>query len=145
MLTVNEPPLEPTTLAPTLPATPLTAPTVSVSPSGSVSLVITLPDAVAFSVVEFVLALAVGAGFVTVQTKVCAVAAPFGSVPVIVTLYGPPTLALAAIVPVMTPVVGWMLKPGGRLLALKVNVSLPSASAKLLLTSRVTTALSLFV
>ncbi len=55
--TVNVPPLEPVTLAPTLPATPLTALTVSVSPSGSVSLVITLPDAVAFSVVEFVLAL----------------------------------------------------------------------------------------
>ena len=139
---MNEPPLEPVTLVPTFPATPLTALTASVSPSGSVSSapsVRTLPVAVAFSVVEPLSSVAVGAGLATFQVKVCEVAAPLGSVPVIVTEYGPVTLALAAIVPVMTPVVGWMLSPGGSPADVNVNVSLPSGSLKLAETSSVTT------
>ncbi len=144
--TVNVPPLEPVTLAPTLPATPLTALTVSVSPSGSLSTVpcvSTLPLAVAFSVVVKLSSTAVGAGLATFQVKICEVVAPHGSVAVIVTVYGPPMLAEGSIVPVMTPVAGSMLSPGGSVPpSLKVSTSLASPSVKLPLTSSVTGTLS---
>ncbi len=75
-LIVNVPPLEPGTAPATLPATPFTAATVRTSLSGSVSFVRTLPLAVEFSVVAPPSLLAVGAGFVTVQMKLCDVVAP---------------------------------------------------------------------
>ncbi len=62
---VNEPPFVPATMLPTLAPMPFTAATVSASLSGSVSLLITLPLVVAFSVVAPVSLTAVGAGFVT--------------------------------------------------------------------------------
>ncbi len=141
-LMLNVPPVEPVMFEPTLPAAPLTALTLSASPSGSVSFVPTLPLVEAFSVVEPLSLIAVGAGFVTVHVKVCDVATPLGSVPVIVTEYGPVTLALAAIVPVTMPVVGLMLSPAGRFVALNVSEVLASGSLKFPDTLSVTLALS---
>ncbi len=141
---VNAPPLEPVTLAPTFPATPLTSATVSVSPSGSVSLLITLPVVVDPAATVPVSATAVGAGLMTFQTNVCDVVTPDGSVAVMTTVYGPETLADGSIVPVMTPVFGSMLKPGGRVPpSPKLSTSLPSGSLKLPLTSSVTLPASL--
>ena len=76
------------------------------SPSGSLSFVRTLPVVEPFSEALPVSAVADGPGFVTFQVNVCDVVAPYGSVAVIVTEYGPVTLAELSIVPLMTPVVG---------------------------------------
>ncbi|CAB3881471.1 hypothetical protein LMG26684_03603 [Achromobacter mucicolens] len=118
---VKVPPLEPVTAVPTLAALPLTCETVSVSPSGSVSLAstpfwaVTLSD-VSSSVVPLSLT-AVGAGLVTSHLNSCEVEAPDGSVAVTTTEYtplAPPCEAEWSIVPVMMPVFGSMVRPGGR-------------------------------
>ena len=77
---------------------------------------------------------AVGAGFVTVHVNVCDVVALAGSVAVIVTLYGPPTEAFAAIVPVISPVEELILNPLGSPLTVNVSTLLVSGSEKLLAT-----------
>ena len=136
---VNAPPLVPVTAVPTLPATPLTADTTSVSPSGSVSSVRTLPVVIEFSAVLKLLATAVGPGLVTVHVNVCEVVAPDGSVAVTVTVYGPEALADGSITPVMTPVTESMLNPAGRPVDVKANTSVASGSLKLPLTSSDTT------
>ncbi|CAB3689327.1 hypothetical protein LMG26685_04699 [Achromobacter mucicolens] len=118
---VKVPPLEPVTAVPTLAALPLTCETVSVSPSGSVSLAstpfwaVTLSD-VSSSVVPLSLT-AVGAGLVTSHLNSCEVEAPDGSVAVTTTVYtplAPPCEAEWSIVPVMMPVFGSIVRPGGR-------------------------------
>ncbi len=87
---VNVPPPRPATAVPTLPGWLLTCETVSVSPSGSVSLArtpfwaSTLSDV--SSSVDPVSATAVGAGLVTSHVNSCEVDAPDGSVAVTVTL-----------------------------------------------------------
>ena len=142
---VKLPPAEPATALPTLPATPLTSVTVSVSPSGSVSVpppVMTLPLTVAFSVVPNASSAAVGAGLETVQVKVCDVGV-VPSVAVTVTEYGPETLALAAMVPEMTPAFE-IDRPGGSPVAEKVSVLLVSGSENEPETSTDTTSASLF-
>ncbi len=120
----------------------------SASPSGSVSapapVVRTLPPVEAFSVMAALSLFATGAGFVTFQVNVCEVCAPDGSVAVIVTVYGPPTEALGSMVPVMRPVFGSMLSPGGNVPpSLKTRTSLPSGSLKFPETLRLTLPLSL--
>jgi len=69
-----------------LPATPLTAETVSVSPSASLSFDSTSPLPDAFSVTPSVSFTASGAGFDTFHVNVCCVVAPEASVAVTVTL-----------------------------------------------------------
>ena len=87
---VKVPPPEPATAVPTLAALPFTCETVSVSPSGSVSLASTPFCALTFSVTSSsvlpVSFTAVGAGLVTSHSNACEVLAPAGSVAVTVTV-----------------------------------------------------------
>ncbi len=124
------PPLVPAMAMPTFVLLPLTVATVSVSLSGSVSFVSTLPVAFAFSVVDPASATAVGAGLVTVHVKLRVVVAPCGSVAVTLTENGPLTEALLAIVPLMMPFVGLIDRPAGKPLAENVSVSVASGSEK---------------
>ena len=127
---VNVPPLFPATALPMLDPLPLTEPTVSVSLSGSVSFVMTLPLVDAFSVVAPASFTAVGAGLVTVHVNVCDAVALALSIAVTVTEYGPDRDALLAIVPEIKPVVGLMDRPDGRPVAEKVKVFVVSTSLK---------------
>jgi len=54
---------------------------------------------------------------VTVQMNVWEPVPPIPSMAVTVTWYGPPSEAVGVSVPLMTPVVGLMPRPGGRLVA----------------------------
>ena len=87
---MNVPPLLPVIAEPTLPVAPLTCETVSLSPSGSVSLASTpfwaLTLREVFSSVAPVSLAAVGAGLLTSQLNSCEVVAPDGSVAVTVTV-----------------------------------------------------------
>ncbi|MNI33658.1 hypothetical protein D3C73_876180 [compost metagenome] len=82
------PPLEPAIAAPTLPGWPLTCETVSVSPSGSVSLASTPSSALTLRPAPCLVAplssTAVGAGFLTSHEKSCDTEAPLLSVAVMV-------------------------------------------------------------
>nr|WP_231742886.1 hypothetical protein [Stieleria varia] len=140
---MNDPPFVPATELPTLPADPFTAETTRLSPSGSESTpfpslsVITFPDNGAFSVVAKSLSVAVGPGFVTVQTNDCVTDEPLGSVAVITTEYGLPTEASALNVPVICPA-ELIDNPGGSVPpSLNVKTSVASTSVKNPLTSRV--------
>nr|WP_231742887.1 hypothetical protein [Stieleria varia] len=140
---MNDPPFVPVTELPTLPANPFTAETTRLSPSGSESTplpslsVITFPDNGAFSVVVKSLSVAVGPGFVTVQTNDCVTDAPLASVAVITTEYGLPTEASALNVPVICPA-ELIDNPGGSVPpSLNVSTSVASTSVKNPLTFRV--------
>ena len=97
--------------------------TVRASPSGSLSLPSRLPPTAVSSSVVKASSVATGGGLPTVQVKLWLLVRPPLSVAVIVTLYtpslpGPPWLAEASSVPLITPVTGSMLNPGGRPAAL---------------------------
>ena len=121
--------------APTLAALPLTCDTVRVSPSGSVSFVSTPFAASTVSVTPWSVPpsslTAVGVGFLTSHAKSCETEAPLLSVAVMVTTYrpsAPPCDAERSSVPVMMPVAGSMVSPGGRPEAEYVSTSPLSTS-----------------
>jgi len=93
------------------------------SPSGSLSFVATVPETAVPVVVLTASSFAFGAGLVTFKVKVVVTRAPYASVTVTVTVYGPEALALLSRVPDMSPVVGLMDKPVGNPLADHVMVS----------------------
>ncbi|CAM3667010.1 hypothetical protein BOFL111202_17735 [Bordetella flabilis] len=123
------PPLEPATVAPPVGMSRSPAwMTCSVSPSGSLSRpapcglpVSTLPETVVSSVLVAVSFTATGPGLVTLQSKVSETEAPLASVAVTTTWYTPllpPCEAEWSMLPLMTPVLGSITRPGGRPIAL---------------------------
>ena len=86
---------------------------------------------------------ATGGTLSTDQVKVSLVGAPLSSVAVMVTVYGPFTDALVAILPVTRPVLGSMLSPGGKPSAANVSVSPAFGSLKAAEASRLTAPLFL--
>ena len=104
----------PSALIETRPWLALAATGTIASPSGSESLPSTAIVTARSSSVVTRSSAATGAGLTIVQAKPLDRLAPDGSVAVTVTRYGPCPLAPAVSVPLIRPVAGSMLNPGGR-------------------------------
>ena len=100
----------------TVPCPAVAVVTVSGSPSGSTSFAKTLTLVGAESSATVTASLcAVGAGLLTVHVNAVETVPPgLPSLAVTVTEYGPDCDALLSIVPLMTPVVGLIVRPAGR-------------------------------